>query len=188
MDFAGIFKKTQRNRVDWRITPSLIKESTSTIKVIEISLIGFTAKKVHIANLKIRPEMAGGIAIGLFVMLGSQLVIYKPFHHVIVGDVFRMLGKEAFRLGPERWQTFRCVKKVDCESVGLVVILHVMEHVVVDIAVEFDLGFDSPVVSRISEGWMLVEHAAVPSAHFVIRGFAGVLEALFFEEFVRLFD
>jgi hypothetical protein len=35
---------------------------------------------------------------------------------------------------------------------------------------------------------VFVEHAAVPSTHFVVRGFAGVLEALFFENFVRFFD
>ena len=47
-------------------------------------------------------------------------------------------------------------------------VLHVVEDVVVDVAVEFDLGFDSPVVSRVSEGRMLVEDATVPSARFVV--------------------
>lgn len=168
MNFAGILKKTQSNRVNWCITPSLIKESTSAIEVVEISLVGFTAEEVHIANLEVRPEMAGRISIGLLVMLRSQLVVHKPFHHVVVSDVFGVFGKEALGLGPQARQTFRCVKEVDCESVGLVVVLHVVEDVVVDVAVEFDLGFNSPVVSRVGQGGMLVEHAAVPSAHFVV--------------------
>lgn len=112
--------------------------------------------------------MAGRVAIGLFVMLRSQFVIHKPFHHVIVSDVFGVFGKEAFGLGPQARQTFRCVEEVDCESVGLVVVLHIVEDVVVDVAIEFNLGFDSPVVSRVGEGRMFVEHAAVPSAHFVV--------------------
>ena len=67
-------------------------------------------------------------------------------------------------------------------------VLHVVEDVVVDVTVEFDLGFDSPVVSRIGQCRMLVEHATIPSAHFMVRRFAGVLKTLFFEEFVRFFD
>lgn len=188
MNLACILKKTQSNRVNRCITPSLIKESTSTIKVVEISLVGFTAEEVHVTDLEVRPEMAGRVAIGLLVMLRSQLVVHKPFHHVVVSDVFGVFGKEAFGLGPQARQTFRCIEEIDCESVRLVVILHVVEDVVVDVAVKFDLGFDSPVVSRVGEGRMLVKHSTVPSAHFVVRGFAGVLKALFFEVFVRFFD
>ena len=102
MNLACILKKTQSNRVNRCIAPSLIKESTSTIKVVEISLVGLAAEKIHIANLKIRPEMTRRIAISFLVVFRSQLVIHKPFHHVVVSDVFGVFGKEAFRLGPER--------------------------------------------------------------------------------------
>ena len=62
----------------------------------------------------------------------------------------------------------RGVVEVDGEAVGFVVVGHVAEDVVVDVAEEMDFGFDAPVVSCVFEGGVVVEEAAVPAAHLVV--------------------
>ena len=61
-------------------------------------------------------------------------------------------------------------------------VLHVAEDVVVDVAEELHFGLDAPVVLDVLEGGVAVEHAAVPTAHFVVADFARVLHAVFTED------
>jgi hypothetical protein len=65
MDLARILEQAQRDTMNWRVTPSLIKESTGTIQMIEIILIRLTPPEIHIRYLEIAPEMAGAISVGL---------------------------------------------------------------------------------------------------------------------------
>ena len=82
--------------------------------------------------------------------------------------VFRVCGDEFLRLGPQGGYALRRIVKVDGEAVGLVVVLHPAENVVIDFAEEVDFGLDSPVVADVFESGVFVEHAAVPAAHLVV--------------------
>lgn len=79
-----------------------------------------------------------------------------------------MIGQELGRLGPQGRQGMRVVVQGDGEAVRLVVVLHIAENVVVDIAEEVYLGFDAPVVADILKSGMLVEHATVPATHLMV--------------------
>lgn len=87
-----------------------------------------------------------------------------------------MVGKELGRLGPERRDGVGGVVEIDREAVRLVVVLHVSEHVVVDIAEEVHFRLDAPVVLCIGECGVLVEKTTVPAAHLVVGDLVGVLD------------
>lgn len=46
-----------------------------------------------------------------------------------------------------------------------------------------DLGLDSPVKLRVGKSWVVVEHAAVPSAHLMVRDLVGILDPFFLQHF-----
>lgn len=60
--------------------------------------------------------------------------VSEPFNGVIGVYVFGMLGKELESLGPECLDGFGGVVNVDDEAVGFVIILHITENVIVNIA------------------------------------------------------
>ena len=82
--------------------------------------------------------------------------------------VFGMCGDEFFRLRPQGGNALWRVVEVDGEAVGLVVVLHPAENVIVDFTEEVDFGLDTPVVADVFESGVSVEHAAVPAAHLVV--------------------
>lgn len=59
MDLTGVLKKPNGNTVHWSITPSLVKETTRAVQMVEVILVHLTSPKVHIGDLKIRPEVTG---------------------------------------------------------------------------------------------------------------------------------
>lgn len=61
-------------------------------------------------------------------------------------------------------------------------VLHPTENVVIDVAEELNFGLDAPVVLYVFQGWVVVEEATVPSAHFVVANFVGVLDVVFGED------
>lgn len=61
------------------ITPSLVKEATSPVKILKIRIIRFSTKKVHVTNLKVTPKMARRIAVCKRGMLWPTLGISEPF-------------------------------------------------------------------------------------------------------------
>ena len=160
-----------------RIPPPLIKEPPRAIEVVKVIFVRLTAPKGQIANLKVRPEMTGRIPVrGLGAL--ALLVVRQPAHRVVGVQVLRVRGQELARLGPERRDALGRVVQVDGEAVGLVVVLHEAEDVVVDVAEEVHLRLHAPVVLRVREGRVLVEEAAVPAAHVVVGDHVGVLDFL----------
>lgn len=87
MHVVGIRKETNTERVNWRITPSLIEEATCTIEVLEIGLILLTTEEVQITNLKVRPEVACGVPVATLGVPRTSLAIRDPFPHVVVTQV-----------------------------------------------------------------------------------------------------
>lgn len=129
----------------WRISPSLIKETSCAIQVVEIILISFTPPKTHIGDFEIAPEMAGRVSLRFDIMLWSSGAVRKPIHSIIVGKIFWVFGDEFDRFGPECRYRFGRIVEIYCEAVGFVMVLHVAEYIVVDVAEEMGFRFHAPV-------------------------------------------
>ena len=132
--------------------------------------------------------MAGTVAVRFLVVFRSSLVVDEPSHGVVAVQVFWMRSEELQSLEPERGYAFWRVVKVDVEPVGLVMVLHVAEHIVINVAEKFNFGFDAPVVFCVCEGGVVVEHARIPAAHLMVRDHVGVLDVIFFEDLGRLLE
>ena len=79
-----------------------------------------------------------------------------------------MLCYEFHRLGPQCGNGLRIIVQVDGKAISLVIILHVSEDIVVDVAEEVHFGLHSPIILRILKRRVLVEESAVPSTHLVV--------------------
>ena len=181
MDLAFILEQAQRNTMHRSIPPSLIKEPARAIQMLKIILISFRAPKFHVCDFEIAPEMTRAVPIRFHIVFRPPLTIDYPLLRVVLVHVFRMCGEEFFRLGPQGGNAVRRIVEVDGEAVGLVVVLHPAENVIVDFAEEVDFGLDTPVVADVFESGVFVEHAAVPAAHLVVRYHGAVLDFLLFE-------
>ena len=137
--------------------------------MLEIIFIRFRSPKLHICDFKIAPEMAGAVSVRFHVMFRPPLTINHPLLRTILMHIFRMRSDEFLRLRPQGGNAVWRIIEIDSEAVGLVVVLHPAENIVIDVAEEVDFGLDAPVVADVFEGGMFVEHAAVPAAHLVVR-------------------
>lgn len=168
------------------VAPSLVEEPARAIQMVEVRLVLVASEELHIADLEIRPEVARRVAVCVAGMVRAEFGVRQPVHHVVLVEVGRVRGEEFLRGRPEVGDTLRGVEEVNREAVGDVVILHVSENVVVDIAEVLDLGLDAPVVAVILQGGVFVEHAAVPAAHLAVGHLVAVLDVLFGEHGGRL--
>lgn len=98
-----------------------------------------------------------------------------------------MLRDKFESVWPKGFDRFGGVVEVDDPAIGLVVILHVAEYVVVDVAEEVDLGFYAPVPADILQGWVMIEEPRVPTAHLVVRSHSGVLNTFLSKDLSGLF-
>lgn len=185
MNLGLIGEETQGDRVDGGVAPSFVVESTRAIQVIKVGRVFFAPEEFHVSDLEVGPEMTRRVSVGTSRVLRTQFVILQPTHHVVIGQVGRVGGKELLRLRPQVRDTFGGIEEVDGESVGDVAVLHEAEYVIVDVAEELDLGLNTPVVAVLLEGRVLVEHSAVPPAHVVIGDLIAVLNALLLQHFSR---
>jgi hypothetical protein len=188
VDLGRILKQPQCNTVHGRIAPALVEEPARAIEMVEVVLIRLAAPEIEIRNLKVTPEMASAVAMCLFVVVGSRFAVDEPPHSVVLVQVFRVCSEKFQRLEPEGRDAFRGVVEVDVEAVGLVVVRHVAEDVVVDVAEELDLWLHAPVVFCVRERGMVVEHAGVPAAHLVVGFEVGVLDVVLLEDAHRFFE
>lgn len=183
MDIVLVFKQSQSNRVNRSITPTLIKESTGTIEMIKVVLVGLASPEFQIGNFEIRPEMTGGVSICNCVLFWPQRAVYQPIHRIILVNIFRVSCEELLGLRPQSRNALGCIKQVDCEAVGFVMVIHISEDIVVDVTKEVNLRFNPPVVTGVRQSGVFVEYATVPPTHLMIRHHFAILNALFFEDF-----
>lgn len=182
MNLALVFKQSKSNAVDRGIAPALVEETTSSIKMVEVVLVRLAAKEVHVRDLEITPEMTCRVALRSFVMCWSALIVCEPLNSAVLVQVIRMVGKKLDGFGPQGRQGLGFVVESNSEAIGLVVVLHVAEDIVIDVAKEVDFRFNAPVPSHILQGRMLIENAAIPSTHLMIRNHLGVLYTALFED------
>ena len=124
----------------------------------------------------------------LLIMRRPPLAVRHPIHRVILMQILRMRRQKLLGLRPQRRYGLGVIVEIDCEAVSFVVVRHVSEDVVVDVAEEVDFGLDPPVVAGVCEGGVLVEHAAVPATHLVVGDDIAVLDVLLFEHCCRFFE
>ena len=130
-----------------RIAPPLVEKAARSIQVVEIILVPLAPPELHIRDLEIAPEMTGRVPISDLVMLGPSVFIRQPIHGVFLVKMVRVRRHELLRFRPEGAHALGCIEQVDGEAVGFVVLFHVAEDVVVDVAEEVDFWFDAPVPS-----------------------------------------
>lgn len=187
MDLARILPEAEGDAVHGRVAPSLVEEAAGVVEVVKVVLVDGAPPKVHVSHLKVAPEVTGRVSLGLLVVLGPAHVVGQPPEGALLVDgILWVVGQELYRLGPQGGQRLGVVVEGDCEAVRLVVVVHVGEDVVVDVAEEVHLGLDAPVVARVAQGRVLVEHAAVPAAHLVVGYLVCVLHAAVLEHARRL--
>ena len=187
MDLARILKQAQSDGVNRCVAPPLVEETPRAIQMLEILFINFTPPEFHICNLEITPEMTCRIPIRLIIMLWPSLAIRQPLLGVVFDFILRVRGQKLLRLRPQRGYRLRRIVQINRKPVGFVVVFHVAEDVIVDVAKEVDFRLDAPVVADVGQRGVVVEHAGVPAAHLVVGDFAGVLDVLLFEHFGGFF-
>jgi len=149
VDFACILEQAERDTVHWCVAPSFVEESACTVQMSKVIFIGLATPEIHVCNLEVAPEMACAVAMGFEVVLWAALAIDQPGHGVVLVKMFGMCGEEFDGFRPERGNRFWTIVEIDVEAVGLIVVLHVTEHVVIDVAEELDFGLYTPVVCGI---------------------------------------
>lgn len=151
-----------------RIAPPFVKESARSIQMVEILFVDLATPETHVCDFKVRPEMAGRVAVGQLIMNRPACPVGQPTVRTILMEILGMLGEEFGCFGPEGWDRFWCVIERDGEPIGFVVVLHVTEDVIVNVAEEVHLGLDSPVVLYVGKSRMFVEETTIPSTHLVV--------------------
>jgi hypothetical protein len=181
VNLARILEQPQCDAVNRSVTPSLIEEPAGTVEVVEIVLVCLTPPEGHVCNFKVAPEVARRVTLRLVVVVWPPGVVRYPFHRIVVVKILGMVRKKLDGLRPQSRESLGVIVKVDCEAVSLVVVMHVTEHVVIDIAEEMNIGLDAPIVPGVCERRVLVEKSAVPPTHLVIRHHARILDAVALE-------
>lgn len=163
------------------VSPSFVEETTRTVQVVEEVLVLLATEEFHVSYFKVTPEVAGRESLSTMVVFWALDAIREPVDGGIFVDIIGMVGKELGSLGPKGRQSLGVVVERNGEAVCLVVVLHIAEHVVVYVAEEMNLRLDTPVPASVLERRVLVEHAAVPPAHLVVRHHVCVLYSLLLE-------
>ena len=188
MDFTSVLKQAQRNRMDRGIPPSLVEEAPCSVQVVEVIFVRLASPKFHIGDLEVGPEMTGRVAVRSLVVVGSPVAVLEPIDGVVLMHILWMRGEEFRRLRPQGRDAFGRIVEVDGEAVRLVVVFHVPEDVVVDVAEEVDFWLHAPVVAGVGKRRVFVEHAAVPATHLVVGHQVAVLHCLLFEDLGGFFE
>jgi len=181
-----VLEETHGNAVHGRIAPPLVEETSCAVKMIKVLCILFAAPEAQIGDFKVGPKMAGRVPMSNLVMTRFFFLVFQKRTSIVFCFVFGVVSKEFEGLRPQRSDRLRAVKKGDGEAVGLVVILHPTEHVIVNVAEEMNFGLDTPVVLHVGKGRVFVELAAVPAAHLVVRVHVGILDILLGEKLLGL--
>lgn len=104
--------------------------------MLEKLLVGFASPKIQVANLEVAPEMACAISIGLVVTSWTPLAISQPEQGIVSAEILRICVEKGLRDGPQRPDRLGVVVNIDGEPVGLVVLFHELEDVIINVAVE----------------------------------------------------
>lgn len=182
MNALRIGEQTKTNAVHWCVAPALVEETARSVEMLEVCLVLLRTPEVHIRDLEIAPEMTGRITVSLVIVHRPSLLVSQPVKRVRLRERMFVVGQEIEGFRPETCNRLWTVVQSDREAVGFVVIAHVAEDIVVNIAEEMHVRLHTPVVLHVEQSRVLVEHAAIPAAHLVVALHACVLHALIGEQ------
>ena len=186
MDLAFVLEQPQRNTVHRRISPSLVEETTRSIQVLEVLFILLGTPKLHVRNLEIAPKMTRAIPVGFYIVFRPPLTINDPLSRIILVQIFWVCCHELSGLWPQGWHGLRRIVQVNRKAVGLVMVVHPAENIVVNVAEEVYLWLHTPIVADVLERWVFVKHATIPATHLMIGYQGTVLNLLLFKHLSRL--
>ena len=146
MYLTRILKQAQGDGMYRRIPPAFVEETSRPVQVLEVSFVGFRAPEIHIGDFEVGPEVAGRVAVGFVLMVWPPVAVGEELVGVVGVQVLIVARHELHRLRPEGSDTLRGVVECDGEAVRFVVVAHVAEDVVVDVAEEVYVGLHAPVV------------------------------------------
>jgi hypothetical protein len=143
--------------VHGRIAPAFIEEATGLIQRREEVNVRVRAKPVQVTNLEVGPEMA--------VVVGLAPVVAEELHRVVLDDVLREVLGEVLGSIPKRRNGLDVLVQAEGEAVLLLVVGHVLEGIVVDVAEQLDAGLHAPVPLVVEHQGMAEEEARLVAAH-----------------------
>lgn len=124
------------------------------------------------------------------VIVRCATVIAQELHRVALDDVLGMSRHELAHAVPKRRDGLDILVQTEDEAVLLAVIAHVLEGVVVDVAVKLDAGLDAPVPFELVHQLVAEEEARLEAAHVSVADRVPVNDLLFrhiFPHLARLF-
>lgn len=160
VDFVLVKGETGADGMDGRVAPALVEESAVLVQLVEEVGVGRAAQPIEVADFKVGPEVA--------VVVGFAVVVGEEGHAVVRGDVFWVVLHEGLDAVPERRDRLDVFVEGEDEGVFLVVVGHELERVVVDVAVELDRGFNTPVPFVLEHERVTEEEAALVAAHVAV--------------------
>lgn len=79
------------------------------------------------------------------VVVGFSSIIAQKTHGVTLDNMLRMLSREVLHTIPQRWNRLHVLVQTQNKAILLSVIFHEPERVIVDVTVELNTRFHSPV-------------------------------------------
>lgn len=160
--------------MNWCISPSFVKESTVFVERGEVVDVGFASEPIQVADFEVGPlEMLDEIerrmrTYEMAFVVGFSFVITEPVERVVLVEVFGMFLHEFLDTIPECFDGLTIFVETEDEAVFLLVVDHVFEWIVVDIAEEFDAWFNSPVPFVVLHERLLEEETRFEPTHMSV--------------------
>lgn len=101
-------------------------------------------------------------------VVGLATIVTEEGHGVALGNVLRVVLHELGNAVPKSGDGLEILVKAEHEAVLLLVLVHVAEGVVVDVAVELDARLDTPVVVVVHHKGLAEKEAGLETAHVAV--------------------
>lgn len=101
-------------------------------------------------------------------VVGLAAIVTEESHGVALGNVLGVVLDELGNAVPEGGDGLEILVETEDEAVLLLVLVHVAEGVVVDVAVELDARLDTPVVVVVHHERLAEEEAGLEAAHVTV--------------------
>ena len=101
-------------------------------------------------------------------VVGLATIVTEESHGVTLGNVLGVVLHELRNAVPESGDGLEILVKAEHEAVLLLVLVHVAEGVVMDVAVELDARLDAPVVVVVHHKGLAEEEARLETAHVAV--------------------
>ena len=125
-------KHSNAQRMNRRVSKSLIIEPAAPVQPLEVFFVRFTPEEVQIPNLEIGEELA-------VIIVATVVGVQKPVEVSIRMNKFRVCVDEGAGAGPERGEGACIVKDVHVEAIFHIIVAHEAKDIVVNVTKEVDL-------------------------------------------------